>query len=115
MPEGSRQEATSPLHPVGQLLPARAQLILPGVVGSRSKTQHCPQLPVRGDGGGDGPGLPGSCAQPGEEHTAPHTLGTRQAAAQTLARHDDGMTHRSRKITLGMWSNLCLDGCKVLP
>lgn len=44
VPEGSRQEATSPLHPVGQLLPVRTQLILPGVAGGRSEAQHCPQL-----------------------------------------------------------------------
>lgn len=59
--------------------------------------QRCPQLPVLGDGGGDGPGLLGLCAQPGEEHTAPDAAGTRQAAAQAPVRHGNGMTHRSRR------------------
>lgn len=82
VPEGSN---VSSAPPPGQLLPARAQLILPGVAGGRSKTRHCPRVPARRDGGGDGPGLLGSCAQPGEEHMVPHTSGTRQAPAQVPA------------------------------
>lgn len=112
VPEGSRQAATSPLHPRGQLLPARAGLILHGVAGSRSKMQHCLHPPARRDSGGDSPGLPGSCPQPRKEQMALHTLGTRQAVAQARGRRDNGINHRSRKSHWACGQNFALLGTR---